>query len=26
NGRVVLQDTGANLLVNDQVRKAYLGG
>jgi branched-chain amino acid transport system ATP-binding protein len=25
NGRVVLQDTGANLLVNDQVRKAYLG-
>jgi len=26
NGRVVLQDTGANLLVNDKVRKAYLGG
>ena len=26
NGRVVLQDTGANLLVNDEVRKAYLGG
>lgn len=26
NGRVVLEDTGANLLVNDQVRKAYLGG
>lgn len=26
NGRVVLHDTGANLLVNDQVRKAYLGG
>lgn len=24
-GRVVLQDTGANLLVNDEVRKAYLG-
>nr|WP_216605187.1 ABC transporter ATP-binding protein [Pelistega europaea] len=24
-GRVVLQDTGANLLVNDAVRKAYLG-
>ena len=24
NGRVVLQDTGANLLVNDEVRKAYL--
>ncbi|MBB1225796.1 branched-chain amino acid ABC transporter ATP-binding protein, partial [Klebsiella pneumoniae] len=26
SGRVVLQDTGANLLVNDQVRKVYLGG
>lgn len=26
NGRVVLQDTGANLLLNDEVRKAYLGG
>src|SRR5690606_4181872 len=25
NGKVVLQDTGANLLVNDAVRKAYLG-
>ena len=25
NGRVVLEDTGANLLVNDNVRKAYLG-
>ena len=25
NGRVVLQDTGANLLVNAEVRKAYLG-
>ena len=25
-GRVVLADTGANLLVNDNVRKAYLGG
>ena len=25
-GRVVLQDTGANLLRNDDVRKAYLGG
>lgn len=24
-GRVVLHDTGANLLVNDEVRKAYLG-
>lgn len=24
-GHVVLQDTGANLLVNDDVRKAYLG-
>jgi branched-chain amino acid transport system ATP-binding protein len=24
-GKVVLADTGANLLVNDQVRKAYLG-
>jgi branched-chain amino acid transport system ATP-binding protein len=26
NGKVVLQDTGANLLVNPDVRKAYLGG
>lgn len=26
NGRVVLQDSGANLLLNDEVRKAYLGG
>ena len=26
NGRIVLADTGANLLANDQVRKAYLGG
>lgn len=26
NGKIVLQDTGENLLVNDQVRKAYLGG
>src|SRR5690606_3390117 len=26
NGRVVLQDSGANLLANDAVRKAYLGG
>lgn len=25
NGRVVLEDTGANLLINDDVRKAYLG-
>jgi branched-chain amino acid transport system ATP-binding protein len=25
NGRVVLQDTGANLLINADVRKAYLG-
>jgi branched-chain amino acid transport system ATP-binding protein len=25
-GRIVLADTGANLLANDQVRKAYLGG
>ncbi|HUH60026.1 MAG TPA: ABC transporter ATP-binding protein [Candidimonas sp.] len=25
-GKVVLADTGANLLVNDAVRKAYLGG
>ena len=24
-GNVVLHDTGANLLVNDEVRKAYLG-
>lgn len=26
NGCVVLEDTGANLLSNDDVRKAYLGG
>ena len=26
NGRVVLEDTGANLLTNDAIRKAYLGG
>ncbi len=26
NGRIVLQDTGAALLVNDEVRNAYLGG
>ncbi|MCB1919206.1 MAG: ABC transporter ATP-binding protein [Candidatus Competibacteraceae bacterium] len=26
NGQIVLADTGANLLVNDEVRKAYLGG
>lgn len=26
NGRVVLADTGSNLLANDDVRKAYLGG
>lgn len=26
NGRIVLADTGANLLMNDEVRKAYLGG
>jgi branched-chain amino acid transport system ATP-binding protein len=26
NGRVVMQDTGANLLANADVRKAYLGG
>ncbi|HMN21890.1 MAG TPA: ABC transporter ATP-binding protein [Ottowia sp.] len=26
NGRLVLEDTGANLLKNDAVRKAYLGG
>ena len=25
NGRVVLEDSGANLLVNPDVRKAYLG-
>lgn len=24
-GKVVLADTGANLLINDDVRKAYLG-
>ena len=26
NGRLVLEDTGANLLKNDAVRQAYLGG
>ena len=26
NGRCVLEDTGANLLANDAVRRAYLGG
>jgi len=26
NGSIVLQDTGDNLLTNDEVRKAYLGG
>jgi len=26
NGQVVLADSGANLLANDEVRKAYLGG
>ena len=26
NGRIVLQDTGKNLLANDQVKQAYLGG
>jgi len=26
NGKIVLQDTGTNLLVNEEVRKAYLGG
>ncbi|MFT5720928.1 MAG: branched-chain amino acid transport system ATP-binding protein [Motiliproteus sp.] len=26
NGRIVLQDTGAALLTNDEVRNAYLGG
>lgn len=26
NGRIVLADSGANLLANDEVRKAYLGG
>jgi branched-chain amino acid transport system ATP-binding protein len=25
NGRIVLADSGANLLVNQQVRDAYLG-
>jgi branched-chain amino acid transport system ATP-binding protein len=25
NGRIVLEDTGDNLLVNEDVRKAYLG-
>ncbi|GAA4003023.1 ABC transporter ATP-binding protein [Comamonas faecalis] len=26
NGHLVLEDTGANLLANDAIRKAYLGG
>ncbi|MFO6423869.1 ABC transporter ATP-binding protein [Motilimonas sp. KMU-193] len=26
NGRIVLEDSGANLLTNEEVRKAYLGG
>ena len=26
NGRIVLADTGARLLANEDVRKAYLGG
>jgi len=26
NGRIVLADSGVNLLANDEVRKAYLGG
>ena len=26
NGEIVLQDTGERLLVNEDVRKAYLGG
>lgn len=26
NGEIVLQDTGDNLLINEDVRKAYLGG
>ncbi|PIE39942.1 MAG: branched-chain amino acid ABC transporter ATP-binding protein, partial [Gammaproteobacteria bacterium] len=26
NGEIVLHDTGSNLLVNEDVRKAYLGG
>jgi branched-chain amino acid transport system ATP-binding protein len=26
NGRIVLQDSGAALLANPEVRKAYLGG
>lgn len=25
-GRVVLADTGANLLANDRIKQAYLGG
>lgn len=25
NGRIVLEDTGTNLLANDEIRKAYLG-
>jgi len=26
NGRIVMQDSGAELLANPDVRKAYLGG
>lgn len=26
NGKIVLEDTGENLLTNDEVKKAYLGG
>ena len=26
NGRIVMEDTGKNLLNNDEVRAAYLGG
>ena len=26
NGEIVLQDSAANLLVNEDVKKAYLGG
>lgn len=26
NGSIVLQDSGANLLINEEVKKAYLGG
>jgi hypothetical protein len=25
NGRIVLEDSGQNLLANDDIRKAYLG-